>query len=495
MEIVLLIMVVLVVGYLIGRSSNKSPASQQTKKEPLVIAKKEIRNSFNEVIEIAKAKPRKPKPENLLPENFILTRDFENAIGMLETKDQSIFITGKAGTGKSTLLRYFKSKTKKEFVILSPTGIAAINVQGQTIHSFFKLPPTLITEHTNLYDKDRVEILSKLKMIIIDEVSMVRADIMDGIDRSLRIHRKSQLPFGGLQMVFFGDLYQLPPVVVGDELKMHFSIVYNSPYFFSAKVFQQLKFPTIELQQVFRQKDKKFIDLLNNVRAGNSFASDLSLLNTRVVPDFTPALRDLFITLSTTNVIADKENTRRLNELPSLVFTYLAVVTGTFERNSYPTSDTLVLKKGAQVMLIKNDPGRRWANGTIATIKKIGQDKIEIDLNGTIHEVKKDVWELIEYIYNKEEKKIEPVIKGTFEQYPLKLAWAVTIHKSQGQTFDQVVIDLGSGAFAHGQTYVALSRCTSFEGIILKQTIKSRDIILDRQVQDYMKLAPTNLNI
>lgn len=476
MGILFLIIFVLAVGYLFGKSSNKQSSAQ-----------KEIRNQSNEVIQVAKAKPQKAKLDNQLPENFILTDEFEKAIDLIEKETKSIFITGKAGTGKSTLLRYFKLKTKKQFVVLSPTGIAAINVQGQTIHSFFKFPPALITEHTNLYDTDRIEILSKLDLIIIDEISMVRADMMDGIDRSLRTHRKNDLPFGGVQIVFFGDLYQLPPVVVGDELKAYFRTVYNSAYFFSAKVFQQLSFPIVELQRIFRQKDERFIELLNNIRVGRSFTADLELMNSRVVPDFNPQKNDLFITLATTNAIADNENNRRLNELGSPAFNYLAVVKGEFEKNAYPTSEKLILKKDAQVMLVKNDPARRWANGSIGTIKRLSEDKVEVHLNGVTHEVQKETWEVIEYIYNKEEKKIEPVVKGTFEQYPLKLAWGVTIHKSQGQTFDQVVIDLGSGAFTHGQTYVALSRCTSFEGIILKQNIRGMDIILDKKVETYMQ--------
>ena len=488
MGIVFLIIGVLVVGYFIGKQSNKS-SSTNTYVPP---APKEIKNSLGEVIEIAKPQPKKPKQDNLLPENLVITHEFEKALELLNNQKQSVFITGKAGTGKSTLLKIFKSKTKKEFVILSPTGIAAINVQGQTIHSFFSFPPTLITEHTNLFDADKIEIFKKVDMIIIDEISMVRADLMDGIDKSLRLHRNSDEPFGGIQMVFFGDLYQLPPVVVGEELNNYFRTHYQSQYFFIAKVFDKFKFSIIELQTVFRQKDPKFINLLNNIRVGKVLDNDLMTLNTRVVPNFSPVKNDLFITLASTNAIADNENSRRLNELTTPSIKYIANVTGSFEKNAYPTSQILELKQDSQVMFVKNDAGRRWANGSIGSIKSITNEKIMVELNGTSLEVPKETWELIEYVYNKVEKKIEQIVKGTFEQYPLKLAWAVTIHKSQGQTFEQVVIDLGNGAFAHGQTYVALSRCKSFEGIILKQSIRNRDIILDNKVQSFMQNAIVN---
>ena len=488
MGIVFLIIGVLVAGYFIGKLSNES-ASTNTYVPP---APKEIKNSSGEVIEISNPQPKKPKQDNLLPENFILTDEFEKALDILNNQKQSIFITGKAGTGKSTLLRYFRTKTKKQFVVLSPTGIAAINVQGQTIHSFFSLPPELITEKTNLFDAKKIEIFRKLDMVIIDEVSMVRADLMDAIDRSLRLHRKSEEPFGGVQMVFFGDLYQLPPIVVGDELKLHFRTHYLSEYFFSAKAFDKINIPTIELQKVFRQKDPKFIELLNNIRIGRVLDEDLMSLSTRVVPNFTPTKNDLFITLSTTNAIADNENNRRLAIIEQPTFRFTAKITGKFEKNAFPTGEILELKKGAQVMMLKNDSGRKWANGSIGVVKDVDEEKISVELSTGTHEISKETWEEIEYVYDIEEGRIEQIVKGSFEQYPLKLAWAITIHKSQGQTFEQVVIDLGRGAFAHGQTYVALSRCKSFEGIILKQSIRNTDIILDQKVRNYMQYA--NLN-
>lgn len=479
MEIVVIIIigvVVLFIGYSLGQGSKSSTPSQ-----PVV-------NQHNEVIEVAKAQPQKKKIlfDNQLPENFVLTEEFSKAFDIMENSKESLFLTGKAGTGKSTLLKYFRSKTKKEFVVLSPTGIAALNVQGQTIHSFFKLPPELITDKNVSYDADRILVFRKLDTIVIDEISMVRADMMDGIDMSLRKHRNNKLPFGGVQMIFIGDLYQLPPVVVGNDLKNYFKTTFGSEYFFSAQVFQNLSYKKMELSQIFRQKDPTFIKLLNNIRIGHSHFDDLQLLNKRVVPGFMPSDRDMFITLATTNAIADGENERRISNIEGPEFSYNSKVEGRFEKNAYPTNEVLKLKKGAQIMTLKNDSGRRWVNGSIGKVAKISDQEITIEINGEKNVIEKHTWQVIEYELNKETEKIEPVVKGSFTQYPLKLAWAVTIHKSQGKTFDQVVIDLGNGAFAHGQTYVALSRCTSFEGIILKNNVRAMDIILDKKVQDYM---------
>lgn len=384
-------------------------------------------------------------------------------------------------------MKYFRSKTKKNIVVLAPTGIAAINVTGSTIHSFFRFPLDVIEPNRITKNEDRVQLFAKLDIIIIDEISMVSADMMDGIDYALRLHRENNLPFGGVQMVFFGDLYQLPPVVVGQELKNYFNTEFGSPYFFSAHVFRQFNFRIIELQRIFRQSDPSFIGLLNNIREGKTIQNELSNLNTRVVPNFAAQRDDLFITLATTNAIADSENHRRLNHLTTSAQTYQATIQGTFEESAYPTDFLLTLKKSAQIMMTKNDPSKRWVNGTIGKISNLKEATIEVEIEGSKYEVEKAVWEVIEYKYNRDEKKIGPLVKGSFTQYPVKLAWAVTIHKSQGRTFDQVVIDLGNGAFAHGQTYVALSRCRSFEGIILKQNIRTFDVIVDPKVRAFMK--------
>ncbi|MTI24638.1 AAA family ATPase [Fulvivirga kasyanovii] len=405
----------------------------------------------------------------------------------MENSDKSTFITGKAGTGKSTLLKYFRLNTKKNAVVLAPTGIAALQVNGQTIHSFFEFPPELLQENRIQKNHRKIPLFQKIDILIIDEISMVRSDMMDAIDYSLRLHRSFKAPFGGVQMVFFGDMYQLPPVVTGD-LKQYFADNFESEYFFGAQVFRKFKFNVIELQKIFRQKDQFFIDMLNNIREGKILDTDMLALNKRLVPDFLASKDDLFITLASTNAIADNENQRRLNFITKPTFTYNADITGNFESKSLPTDQFLNLKVDAQVMLLKNDPDKRWVNGSIGKVIKLEDDSIQVEVNRSKYDLEVATWENIEYKYDQEEKKIVPIVKGSFTQYPLKLAWAVTIHKSQGRTFEQVVIDLGNGAFAHGQTYVALSRCTSFEGIILKNAIRPKDIIVDQKIKKFMLL-------
>ena len=310
---------------------------------------------------------------------------------------------------------------------------------------------------------------------------------MDGIDKSLRVNRENYDPFGGVQMIFFGDLFQLPPVVTRD-LNQYFRDNFSSPYFFGAKVFGNKKFGNIELQTVHRQKgDDNFINILNSIRKGETNSQILSELNKRVVPGFLPQRDDLFISLCTTNKVAGSENIRRLNGLDTKTFNYHATTTGKFDMKSAPTENTLELKEGCQVMMLKNDSNKRYVNGSIGKVKRLSNDKIVVTVHDINVELEKAEWEQVEYKYDKETKKVEPTVIGTFIQYPIKLAWAITIHKSQGQTFDQVVVDLGNGAFAHGQTYVALSRCTSLNGIILKQNVRWNDIIVDNRVVKFMK--------
>lgn len=442
-------------------------------------------------ITIAKRDP-KAKLDGVLPDNLEITPEFQRAFDLMENSTKSAFITGKAGTGKSTLLKYFRLKTSKNTVVLAPTGIAALNVNGQTIHSFFQFPPELLQKNRIQKIYKKVPLFQKIDILIIDEISMVRADMLDAIDYSLRLHRDSDIPFGGVQIIFFGDMYQLPPVVTGD-LKQYFADNFESEYFFGADVFGSFKFQIIELQKIFRQKDAFFINMLNNIREGKVLASDLTSLNSRLVPDFKASKDDLFITLASTNSIADNENQRRLNFISNPTLTYSASVSGDFESKSYPTDLNLNLKVDAQVMLIKNDPDKRWVNGTIGKVVSLTDNSVKVEVNGSKYDLERATWENIEYKYDQEEKKILPIVKGSFTQYPLKLAWAVTIHKSQGRTFQQVVIDLGNGAFAHGQTYVALSRCTSFEGIILKNSIRAKDIIVDQKVKNFM-LQKNQLN-
>ncbi len=385
-----------------------------------------------------------------LPAHLDINDEFRSAFDIMENTNECLFITGKAGTGKSTLLKYFKANTGKKIIVLAPTGVAAINVSGQTIHSFFRLPPKIIRKDIikRLRDKSLIE---NLDMVIIDEVSMVRADIMDGIDYALRLNRgKMKIPFGGVQMVFFGDLFQLSPVVE-DETRKLLEELYSTPYFFSAKVFNDCNIRSIELSTIYRQKDDLFMELLNRVRNKEYSQEDLDTLNKRVQNDAAISRKDTTVILTTTNSLANTINQDRLSRLSGKEMTYEAMATGKFEESAYPTDTSLRLKKGAQVILIKNDPAKQWVNGTLAKVVALSKDSVVVDINGRACDVPVAKWQKIEYSYNENENKIEDKVVGDFAQYPLKLAWAITIHKSQGQTFDKGIIDLGHGAFTHGQ--------------------------------------------
>jgi len=419
-----------------------------------------------------------------LPTHLDINDEFKSAFNLMENTSECLFITGKAGTGKSTLLKYFKANTGKKIIVLAPTGVAAINVGGQTIHSFFRLPPKIIQKDAikRLRDKHLVE---NLDMVIIDEVSMVRSDLMDGIDYALRLNRgKMKMPFGGVQMVFFGDLFQLSPVVE-NEAKELLEERYSSPYFFSAKVFNDCNIKAIELSTIYRQKDSSFMELLNRVRNKEYTKEDLDTLNKRVKIDTAILKKDATVILTTTNSLANTINQDRLSRLPGKSITYEALASGKFEESAYPCPTSLKLKKGAQVILIKNDPARQWVNGTLAKVVALSNDSIVVDINGRTCDVPIVKWQKIEYSYNEDLDKIEDEVVGAFAQYPIKLAWAITIHKSQGQTFDKVIIDLGHGAFTHGQLYVALSRCTCLDGIRLKRPVTPSDIIFDRRIYEF----------
>lgn len=421
---------------------------------------------------------------NHLPVNLDMNAEFKSAFDLMEYTKECLFITGKAGTGKSTLLKYFKAHTGKKIIVLAPTGVAAVNVGGQTVHSFFKLPPRIVQKDDIKRLRDR-GLIENLDMVIIDEVSMVRSDLMDGIDYALRLNRgKMKTPFGGVQMVFFGDLFQLSPVVE-NEAKELLEERYPSPYFFSAKVFNDCHIRAVELSTIYRQKDDSFMELLNRVRNKEYNEEDLDKLNERVRKDATASDKDPTVILTTTNSLANMINQDRLAKLPGKEIMFEASSTGKFEKSAYPTDESLRLKKGAQVIMLKNDPDKQWVNGTLAQIVALSRDSVVVDINGTICDVPVAKWQKIEYNYNEEEDKIEDEVVGEFAQYPLKLAWAITIHKSQGQTFDKVIIDLGKGAFTHGQLYVALSRCTCLDGIRLKRPVTHSDIIFDRRIYDF----------
>ena len=426
-----------------------------------------------------------------------INEKFEEALKRLNKSRSSIFITGNAGTGKSTLLTHFQQTTKKSVVVLAPTGVSALNVGGQTIHSFFGFPPDITPEKAarERPSKTLMKILENLDVMVIDEVSMVRADLMDCIDVALRSFLNSYQPFAGIQMVFIGDLHQLPPVVVGQEEKERFKTEYASPYFFDAMVFQDAQFDSLELQKIYRQKDNKFVNVLNKIRTNRATPWDFDILNSRLLadPQKFQSSDHSYITLTTTNKAADTINKMRLERLDDRSEVYDAEYSGEFENRNHPTNANLELKKGAQIMMLNNDMAGRWGNGSIGTITKIdfdggtAEDVLHVKLEGEedIVMVKPHTWELHKYYWEAEKNEMKQETVGSFRQYPIRLAWAITIHKSQGKTFDKVVIDLGRGAFAHGQVYVALSRCRSLEGLLLQTPIENRHIWSNRRIDHF----------
>ncbi len=413
---------------------------------------------------------------------FKLNDQQKEIFGIIENNNQNYFITGKAGTGKSYLLQYFKQNTSKNAVVVAPTGVAALNVGGQTIHSFFRIEPELVTSEKIKVSAQTKKLLIHVDMVIIDEISMVRADLMDGIDQVLRKSKDPDLPFGGAQIVMFGDPYQLPPIVSDNEINKYFLDNYGGPFFFHAKVWQESKFAKLELNHIFRQSQAEFIDLLNSIRIGNVNNHTLGNINQRVsVKNVTNAL-----TLATTNYKVMQINNMHLHKIDKPSFLYQASLTGKLDKKSYPAEELLILKEGAQVMMLKNDKEKRWVNGSLGKIVELDKEKIVVNIAGENYDVAKETWKKISYFYDENEKKIKEQIISQFTQYPIRLAWAVTIHKSQGQTYEQVRIDLERGAFAEGQTYVALSRCTTIEGISLVRPIMLRDIKVNPMIREFM---------
>lgn len=424
--------------------------------------------------------------------------EFQNALRLIQYTRQSVFLTGKAGTGKSTFLKHVCKVTKKKYVVLAPTGIAAINAGGSTLHSFFKLPfhPLLPDDpnfqgkklHDTLkYSSDHRKLIQNIELVIIDEISMVRADIIDFIDKVLRIYsRNMREPFGGKQVLLVGDIFQLEPVVKTDEREI-ISRFYPNPYFFSARVFQEMELVAIELTKVYRQTDKVFVGVLDRIRTNTAGSADLQLLNTRCNAPIHKGENDMYITLATRRDTVDHINEQKLAELPGKAVKLQGEIHGEFPENSLPTLMELIVKPGAQVIFIKNDQEKRWVNGTIGTISGMSDDGIMyvVTEDGKEFDVHKESWSNVRYRYNETEKKIEEEELGTFIQYPIRLAWAITVHKSQGLTFSRAIIDFSGGVFAGGQTYVALSRCTSLEGIQLKREITRADIFVRPEIVSF----------
>jgi len=438
--------------------------------------------------------PSTPKAEAPYAPAIEINPEFRRALDIMEKTGRHIFITGKAGTGKSTLLDYFRTTTRKKVAVLAPTGVAALNVRGQTIHSFCRFKPDITLEKVKRISGKGAALYRNLDAVIIDEISMVRADLLDCVEMFLRLngpHPKKR--FGGLQMIFIGDLYQLPPVVTSAERNV-FSIQYETPYFFSSPIFNDPEFDMefVELDKIYRQTEEDFIALLNAIRNRSVTEDDIGRLNRRLDPAFVPPEEDFYIHLTSTNDLAYTRNQERLAQLPGRTYRYQGDRAGEFDKSHLPTDELLELKPGAQVMMVNNDSNGRWVNGSIGRIAAIEKaraapDVLIIELeDGLEVEVGPYTWELFRLDFDEKAGKLFSETVGSFTQYPLRLAWAITIHKSQGKTFDKVVIDIGRGTFAHGQVYVALSRCTHFNGIVLKKEIRKPHIRMDWRVIKFL---------
>ena len=421
------------------------------------------------------------------------------AWNIIETTNTNLFLTGKAGTGKTTFLRRLKTESSKRIIVVAPTGIAAINAEGVTIHSFFQLSfaPFIpdaqykTKEQQYRFSKQKIRVIQNIDTLVIDEISMVRADLLDAVDSVLRRFRKNQQPFGGVQMVMIGDLGQLAPVAKDDEWQL-LSRYYETPYFFSSLALKRTRYAIVELKTVYRQNDLRFLDILNKVRDNCADASVLQALNSRYIPNFQPRAEEGYIRLTTHNFQAQHVNDHQLSLLPGQPYTYKAEITGKYPEMLFPTEETLTLKKDAQVMFVKNDskPAKEYYNGMIGTVTEINDKHFFVRAKdtGVVIKVEPEQWDNTRYVINEQTNEIAEEVDGTFTQFPVKPAWAITVHKSQGLTFDRAIIDV-QRAFTHGQTYVALSRCRTLEGLVLSAPLPQSAIIRDGAVDDYINHA------
>ena len=463
--------------YIIYISSKSDNSSDLTRKP--------INNSYVKKNYVSPIVNKRINEEQIYIDKIKLGNEQQKIFDRIENSKEHFFITGKAGTGKSILLQYLKYKTNKKLVVGAFTGVAALNVGGQTLHSLFNIPTGFI-DVSELRISARVSMLIRhIDMVVIDEISMVRADMMEAINVLLQQAKGNKFPFGGIQMIMFGDPYQLPPVADRGEHE-YFAHNNGGPYFFNAPIWKYTKINIFELTYNFRQKDDQtFRNILNAVRKNEIEESVLETLNQRCVVDI-PC--EGVVTLATRNDIVKEINENKLNQISSQEFVYKAEISGNLSESYFPTEEFLMLKKGAQVMLLKNDSDGRWVNGTVGVIDSLSQMEIKVKINGEIvYSIPKVSWTKIRYYYNQETRKIEEEVLSTFTQYPLRLAWAFTIHKSQGKTYNSVIVNMGGGAFAHGQTYVALSRCTTLGGLYLTQPISREDIQVDPLVTNFME--------
>jgi ATP-dependent exoDNAse (exonuclease V) alpha subunit len=442
--------------------------------------------------------PQKAEYEHTV-DTSVLDKEQKKLFEIMEESNENMYITGRAGTGKSFLLQFFKENTQKEIAVVAPTGVAALNVGGQTLHSFFAIDfdiqdPSNREKMTVSYKKR--EILKAVDAIVIDEVSMVSADIMESISRKLQIANDNDLPFGGKQIVMFGDLYQLPPVITSGQVRRYLEDTYGSIFFFAAPSVGAMNLHIYELSENHRQKNKEFLDVLNSVRTGDVNAQQLEALNSRVVDDI-EKIKGKYILLATTNSVVSRVNHHQLSKIEKPEYIYEANVLGSITQSSFPTDKELKLKVGAQIMMLVNDntdqtspdikKGRRWVNGTLGIITRLEEDAVFVTINGVEHQIDRYTWQKKQYEYDAYTKKLESEVVAEFTQYPIRLAWAITIHKAQGQTYQSVMIDVDNGAFENGQTYVALSRCASMSRLYLKSPLSTSDIKVSQEIKGFMR--------